>query len=183
MQESRRQFLKSAGALLFSVGGVELLLTPREARAQTASFRVFDQRQVGTLEALGEILVPGAAAAGIAYFVDSQLAADPNDCLLIARYFNLEPPYSGFYAGALASVERLSMRRHGKPFGALAESDAVALVRDISVRDPEGWEGPPAPLAYLLIRSDAVDVSYGTVEGFQRLNVPYMPHIPPPDRW
>lgn len=183
MHKGRRRFLTGAGTLIFTVGGVEVFLTPREARARAASLKILDERQSGTLELLGEILVPGAAAAGIAHFVDSQLAGDPNDCLLIARYFNLEPPYAGFYAGALAGVERLSARRHGRPFGALAEADAVSLVRDISVRDPEGWEGPPAPLAYLLIRSDAVDVSYGTVEGFQRLKIPYMPHILPPSRW
>jgi len=32
-----------------------------------------------------------------------------------------------------------------------------------------------------MVRSDAVDVVYGTVEGFERLGVPYMPHILPPD--
>lgn len=183
MQESRRQFLIGTGGLLFTVGGVELFLTPRAARARNAGFRVLDPTQAGTLEAVGEILVPGAAAAGIAHFVDSQLAADPNECLLIARYFNLEPPYAAFYAGALAAIEQQSARRHGKTFGELAEAERVALVRDFSNRDPEGWQGPPAPLAYLLLRSDAVDVRYGTVEGFQHLNIPYMPHILPPGRW
>ena len=32
-------------------------------------------------------------------------------------------------------------------------------------------------------RSDAVDVVYGTPEGFAKLGVPYMPHIMPPTSW
>ncbi len=183
MTSDRRQFLERAGCLLFTVGGASLWLTPREARARAAAHKVLDQNQVRTLEALGEILVPGAAEAGIAHFVDSQLAADPNDCLLIARYFNIEPPYLPFYAGALAGVEQLSARRHETGFGALSITDAVALLREMSAGDPQGWTGPPAALAYLVIRSDAVDVVYGTVEGFRKLNVPYMPHILPPKPW
>ena len=183
MTSDRRQFLKNAGVLLFSVGGVELWLTPAAARTRGASFRVLDAAQVRTLEALGEILAPGAREAGIAHFVDSQLAVAANDCLLIARSFNIEPPYRDFYAGALAAVEQLSQRRHKKGFDALDEDAAVALVREVSAKDPEGWAGPPAPLAYVVIRSDAVDVVYGTVEGFRRMNVPYMPHILPPTPW
>jgi len=48
---------------------------------------------------------------------------------------------------------------------------------------PEGWQGPPAPLAYHALRNDAVDVVYGTPAGLQKLGVPYMEHILPPERW
>lgn len=46
-----------------------------------------------------------------------------------------------------------------------------------------GWSGPPAPLVYFVLRSDALDVVYGTEAGFALLDVPYMPHIPPERRW
>jgi hypothetical protein len=183
MNSNRREFLRSAGCLLYSVAGADLWLTPAEARARGAAFRVLDPQQVRTLEAFGDLLAPGAREAGVAHFVDSQLTVHPNDSLLIARSFNIEPPYQGFYAGALAAVERFSEQRHRRPFDALAESEAVALVREIAAKDPDGWAGPPAPLAYVVLRSDAVDVVYGTVEGFRRLNVPYMPHILPPTPW
>jgi hypothetical protein len=34
-----------------------------------------------------------------------------------------------------------------------------------------------------LLRSDAVDVVYGTVEGYESLGIPYMAHIAPDRRW
>ena len=47
----------------------------------------------------------------------------------------------------------------------------------------EGWQGPPAPFVYLITRSDAVDVVFGTMEGYASLGIPYMAHIPPERRW
>jgi hypothetical protein len=185
MSQTRRAFVAGAGIGLlgFTVAGAPLMLTPRQARARGADFRVLTAGDVVTLEAAGEILVPGAAEAGLAYFVDQQLAADPNENLLMARYFNIEPPYVNFYRGALAGIDGLSRRRHQQAFALLPEASAVELIRDVSTGNPDGWEGPPAMLAYLLLRSDAVDVVYGTVEGFARMKIPYMPHILPPEPW
>ena len=47
----------------------------------------------------------------------------------------------------------------------------------------EGWQGPPGPFIYFLLRHDAVDVAFGTVEGIESLGTPYMPHITPEKRW
>ena len=47
----------------------------------------------------------------------------------------------------------------------------------------EGWQGPPGPFVYLLLRSDAVDVVYGTMDGYAALGFPYMPHIAPTRSW
>ena len=47
----------------------------------------------------------------------------------------------------------------------------------------DGWQGPPGALVYFVLRSDAVDVVYGTMEGYQQLGVPYMAHIAPEKRW
>ncbi|MGA8419474.1 MAG: hypothetical protein WB691_06890, partial [Pseudolabrys sp.] len=47
----------------------------------------------------------------------------------------------------------------------------------------DGWHGPTGPFVYLILRSDAVDVVYGTVEGYAALGIPYMPHIVPEKRW
>ncbi len=72
----RREFMKgaAAGALTITVGGVDAFLAARAAHAQAAPFRVFTADEAGTIEALGETLVPGARSAGVAHFVDHQLS-------------------------------------------------------------------------------------------------------------
>jgi len=79
----RRAFMQGAGigALAFTVGGVEVLLTPSEAHAQRAAFKTLTAEQVETLEALGETLVPGARQAGIANFIDHQLSIPAEEAL------------------------------------------------------------------------------------------------------
>ena len=47
----------------------------------------------------------------------------------------------------------------------------------------DGWQGPAGSFAYLVLRSDALDVVYGTMDGYESLGVPYMPHIAPVERW
>lgn len=185
MDEQRRQFIRSGslGLLAFSLGGMELLLTPQEARAKAIPFRVLKPAEVATLEALGEILLPGAREAGIAHFVDQQLAADPADCLLLIRYLDVPPPYLDVYRPALAALDAASQSAYEKTFTALNEKDAIKLVRTMGEANPEGWQGPPAPLFYFAARSDAVDVVYGTEEGFDRLGIPYMAHIRPTAKW
>lgn len=181
----RRRFIQSGGLglLAFSLGGLTLMLTPQQARARAVPFSLLKPAEVSTLEALGEILLPGARDAGIAHFVDHQLAADAADCLLLIRYLDVPPPYSDIYRPALAALDAASLLAHKKAFTALAENDAINLVRAMSTGNPEGWQGPPAPLFYFAVRSDAVDVVYGTEEGFARLGIPYMAHIRPTAKW
>ena len=64
----RRQVLQGGamGALAFTVGGVEALMSPREAHAQGAAFKVLTAQEVETIEALGDTLAVGAKKAGIA---------------------------------------------------------------------------------------------------------------------
>jgi len=80
-QVKRRDFMRGAaiGTLAFTVGGAQLLLTAREARAQSVPFRLLKANEAETLEALGETLVPGARAAGIAHFIDQQLSVTPEE--------------------------------------------------------------------------------------------------------
>ena len=80
----RRDFLRgtATGAFAFTIGGVEVLLSPREARAQNVPFRLLKADEAQTIEALGETLVPGARTAGIAHFVDQQLSVPPEEALL-----------------------------------------------------------------------------------------------------
>ncbi len=177
----RRQFVGSA--LAFSVGGAQLLLTPSEARAQGVPFRMLTREEGDALEALGETLVPGARAAGIAHFIDHQVSVPPEEALLEARIVNVKPPFINFYRAAIGAVERALQGAGGRRFALLTageQRDFVNLMRQNKV---EGWQGPPGGFVYFLLRSDAVDVVYGTMEGYAALGIPYMPHIAPLKRW
>jgi hypothetical protein len=183
---ARRALIKGAGlsALAFSVGGAEVLLTPRQAHAQNIPFRTLTAEQVETLEAMGETLVPGAKQAGIANFVDQQLSIPHGEALLEARILNVRPPYANFYRAALGAVDKASQAKNSdKKFAQLGADERTAFVDLMRQNKIDGWQGPPGPFIYLLLRSDAVDVVYGTVEGYAKLGIPYMPHIAPEKRW
>ncbi len=180
----RRSVLKS-GTLLIAclVAGQVVHLAPADAYARVATPRIFTPAQAMTLAHLGETLVPGARAGGVAEYVDAQLAATPNESLLIARYFGVVPPFRDFYAAGLAALDAAAQAAHARPFVALAQGPALALASSLLAGPPPGWTGPPAPLFYLSVRGDSVDVVYGTPAGFEALGVPYMEHILPPRRW
>jgi Gluconate 2-dehydrogenase subunit 3 len=182
---TRRAVLRGAAAatVVAVVDGVQMALGPAEARARQVQFTLLTPEEGRSLELLGEALHPGAADAGLAHFIDSQLAAAVEDSLLIARHF-LEPPYLGFYRAGLGALTAVARARHGHPFHELPPEAVPALVADLRDGKVEPWQGPPATLFYLVLRGDAADVVYATMEDFhERLDIPYMPHIVPPSRW
>lgn len=182
----RRSVLRGGalGAFLFQVGGAASWLTPAEARAAGASLKTLTAAEAATLEAFGEVLLPGARAAGIAHFIDSQISGDPEMSLLMLRYLDVPPTdHVGFYKASLAALDGYSRSSTGKAFAELSPDAAAKLVGTIAQAPPEGWRGPPSPLVYFAIRSDAVDVVYGTEAGFEKLGIPYMAHIEPPRPW
>jgi hypothetical protein len=182
----RRAFMKGAamGAFAFTVGGAEVLLTPSAARAQGVPLRTLTAAQAATLDALGETLVPGARAAGISHFVDQQISIPAEEALLEARILNVRPPYANFYRAALGAVDRSSEKlNNGRGFAQLSEAEQRSFVDNMRQNKVEGWQGPAGPFVYLLLRSDAVDVVYGTMDGYAGLGIPYMPHIAPTKRW
>ena len=144
MRVERRAFMKGAGigALAFTVGGVEVLLTPSEARAQGVPFRLLNANEGETIEALGETLVPGARKAGIAHFVDQQISVPAEEALLQARIFNVRPPFANFYRAALGAVDRGSEKVTGRKFAALSTADQRDFVNNMRQNKIEGWTGP-----------------------------------------
>src|ERR1700684_2451100 len=102
-----RGFVKGAtlGALAFTVGGVEVIMAPGEAKARNVPFRLLDAHQGDTIEAIGETLVPQAREAGIAHFIDQQLLVPPGEALLQARILNIRPPFAEFYRTAITAVD------------------------------------------------------------------------------
>ena len=181
----RRVFLKGAsmGLLAFTVGGAEVLMTPGAARAKGVPFRLLNGEEGETLEALGETLVPGAREAGFAHFIDHQVSVPPVEALLEARIVNVKPPYINFYRGAIGGVNKASLARSGKSFAALSAAEQRDFIDQLRQNKIEGWQGPPAGQVYFVLRSDAVDVVYGTMEGYESLGIPYLAHIEPDRRW
>jgi Gluconate 2-dehydrogenase subunit 3 len=182
----RRAFMQGAavGALAFTIGGANVLLTPRQARAQNVAFRTLTSAEVETLEALGEALVPGARDAGVSHFVDQQISIPAEEALLEARILNVRPPYANFYRAALAAVGRASQAQNsGRRFAALGPAEQHGFIDNMRQNKIDGWQGPAGGFVYTVLRNDAIDVVYGTMEGYAALGVPYMPHIAPTKRW
>lgn len=186
MKSDRREFLRRAGFGLVAVhtAGALQFLAPAAAHASgDYKFGVLSTSERDTLAALGEVLVPGSVDEGLCEFLDYQLGLPDADCLLMLRYLGVPPPYVDFYKAGLANVEALARSGHDQNFAQLGGEQQEALVREISHSQPAIWQGPPAPLFHFALRSDAVDVYYGTEAGFERLGVPYMAHIVPPTPW
>ena len=185
MAVDRRSFLVRSGLGVAAVGlgGATLLLSPREARARGLALRVLAPAEAKTLAAVGEVLLPGADAAGLVPYVDHQLAAAPSECLLAVRYADLAPPYATLYTRWLQALRSASETLHGKALPALepaAARDLVARLRDGTLAE---WDARDAVACYRALRSDAVDVVYGTPDGFARLGLPYLEHVAPPENW
>jgi hypothetical protein len=181
----RRAFVQGAGlgTLAFMVGGAEVLLTPRQAHAQGVPLRTLSADQAATLDALGETLVPGAKEAGITQFIDQQISIPPEQALLQARILNVRPPFANFYRAALGAVDAASNKNKGRKFAALSPAEQHDFVAAMRINKIDGWQGPPGPFVFAVLRSDAVDVVYSTMEGYAALGIPYMPHIAPTQKW
>jgi hypothetical protein len=158
-------------------------MTPAQARASDVPFRALDTGTVAVLDALGDVLLPGSAAAGLAHYIDHQLSGDPADSMLMIKYLGVPAPFADFYRVGLHAAGALARAVHGKAFADLSKEQAIGLVAKMAAGQIEGWQGPPVGLFYFVLRSDAVDVVYGTKAGFEQLGVPYMAHIEPPGRW
>ena len=184
MNASRREFIAAGvGLLTFTFAGCEKKATPAQARAQGADFHTLTADEAKTLDALGEILLPGAAAAGLSHFIDHQLSGNPADSMLMIKYLRVPAPFIDFYRAGLKGAEAASRKLFKAEVSALKPEQGSALIQNMAMGKLDGWEGPPAALFFFVLRNDAVDTMYGTPTGFEQLGVPYMPHIAPPSRW
>jgi hypothetical protein len=179
----RRELLArmGTGLVVLTIHSAWGEISPAEARARGIPLRHFSATEGQTLEALADALLPGAREAGMAHYVDDQLrSANP---LFFLKYMDYPGAYRPFYTQGLRALEQQSQLRYQRAFAQSTAEEQAALLRDLAQHTPPGWDGPPAPLFYFVTRNDAVDVYYGTLEGFARLQVPYMAHILPPERW
>lgn len=187
MKITRRSLVNKAlqGSLLcltFKIGGVSLLLTPEQARARNVPLKKLTDVQAARLDLLADAILPGSVEQGVVHFIDHQLNEDPNEALLIAKYFQVPLPYVNFYVAGTDVASKMAEERIGKPLDDLDGAEAAQLVKQMSAPGTV-VDKFPIFLFYMCLRSDAVDVVYGTPEGFKKLNVPYMEHILPPEGW
>ncbi len=187
MKLDRRTMLAGAAAGLgtfpFLVGGCTENLTPAEARHRGATLQSLTAQEARTLDAFGEVLLPGSPDRGLVHFVDHNLTVPAARNLLIIRNLDVPPPFVDFYRAGLAALEAHAQDRTGRSFAELREGEAERLVGELAKAPVAGWNGPPSPLFYFAVRSDAVDVFYGTQEGIESLGVPYMAHIAAERPW
>ena len=157
----------------FLVLGERLTLTPAEATELGFTSDVLSREQLNAIETVAEHIVPGSHRAGIAAYIDSQLNAGEHS-LLIGKYLGVD------ISGQIAFYENL------------ADNLVAALKKEQSVQEIVGalwgdalgtWEGPPSSYVLFVLRADALDVTYGTPEGFDALGIPYMAHIMPETPW
>lgn len=183
---SRRRLLQASSAFLIAagLGGGSKLLWPHEARAEGLPLDPLTAQEGAIIERLGNILVLGGGDAGLAHFLSDQLKRPHAESLLILRYLDVPPMYLDFYRAGLGAFDDSARKAYGRSFVSLAQAEAEALVRQALTTNPPGWSAPlPAPFFSFVIRADAVDVAYGTMQGFARLGVPYMGHIDPEPAW
>jgi hypothetical protein len=184
MDVQRRKLLQGSALLLaYSVGGKSLLLTPAQALAQDMPLAVLTAAQRTELEAFAEALVPGARNAGIAHYLDQQLACAAEDSLLMLRYLGVPAPYLDFYAGGLAAMANAALTLFELPVHSLNPQQAEELVRQVAADGIADWKGPPGSFFYFVLRADVTDVVYGTEQGFDNLGIPYSAHIAPARPW
>lgn len=185
MRDSRRGFLKSGGVAAGLAAASPLMpLSHAAARAEDAPLKWLTTTEARTLECIGEALAPGAARAGLCEFIDSQLSAAAEDNQLMLQYLGVgHADHPAFYRTALASIHALSQRRFDTTCVELDAAQRQALVAMLATDDTPGWQGAPASFVFFVLRSDAVDVVYGTQAGSRRLDLPYMAHIDPETAW
>ena len=153
--------------------GERVTLTPSQAAELNFTPEVLTHAELGAIEAVAEQLVPGAAGAGIAPYLDAQLRAGKHS-LLIGKYLGVDVATQvGFYKSLASNLKK-----------ALQTDPSTATVVSALWSDTQpGWEGPPASYMLFVLRADALDVTYGTPEGFEALGIPYMAHIMPETPW
>ncbi|VAX07120.1 hypothetical protein MNBD_ALPHA03-2047 [hydrothermal vent metagenome] len=174
--------------MAFLLGDGVINLTPAEAKTRKIPFRSLDQKQVSALDFLSDAIVPGAKSAGLSHFIDHQLSAPYEDNLLILRYLRVNPPFKNFYASALKAFERSARLKYNKSPLDLSEAEISEFISIMMQKNPASWstaeqEAPPAPFFYFVLRSDAIDVTYGTMSSFNSMDIPYMAHIEPSHPW
>ena len=146
---TRRHLLaRGTAAGFFMIAGQWVWLTPREAEAREFEPQILSPEQCNALSILGDALVPGAATAGLAAYIDLQLQAG-DESLLIGKYLGVDTSaQTSFYRAAADNViamidEHTSMQ---------------TVITGMADDTLTGWAGPPASYVLFVLRADALEI-------------------------
>ncbi len=182
---NRRKFIANLSSSVVALGALGIISPAGLAAADgchSKKLRVFSKSEAATYAAWGDVLAIGAAKAGVAQFVDKYLAKPYPESLLLLRLLQ-NPPFDDFYTGGIAGINQESEARFSRPFLALNDEQRNTVVNAAATSTTIAWTTPTPNFFYFVSRSDAVDVVYGTVKGFHKLDIPYLPHIRPRRPW
>jgi hypothetical protein len=188
---TRREFVRGSAAAVVAVGlwlvpgcAGEVLGRAGKKSLPTAGLRVLTADEAAVYAAWCDQLAPGAAAAGVSRYLDAQLAAPRDDAFLFLRVL-ANPPFEDFYRHGIAGIEQETRARFGggASYATLAEAQQRELIDAVAAEKTVAWKSPSPGFFFFVSRGDAIDVTYGTEAGFQRLGVPYIAHIRPPTPW
>jgi hypothetical protein len=119
----------------------------RRRLEEVPGIRFFDAREVATLEAVVERIVPQperppAERVPIVPWIDEKLHLDVRDGY---RYADLPPQREAWRTG-LAGIDEAARALHGQPFAALDDERKDAVLRRVQEGDPPGasWARLPA---------------------------------------
>ena len=128
--------------------------------------------QCTALAKLADALVPGAAAAGFAAYIDLQLQAG-DASLLIGKYLGVDTTaQTGFYQSAADNLIALASKVMS--FSDYGEGNGL--------RQPLRVDGATLSYVLFVLRADALDVTYGTPEA-GGAGYPLHGHIMPETPW
>ena len=149
---------------------------------EQANYQYLKISEAETLAAWCKTIVSGADVAGVARFVDQNLAGHQAESLLLLRYLDASD-MAGFYRKGIAGIDAESHHRFDLPFVKLSLDQQKDMIAAGVASEMEIWTDPDPNFFYFISRSDAVDVVYGTKAGFAEIGIPYLAHIPPPQPW
>jgi hypothetical protein len=106
---TRRDLLArmGTGLAVLTIGNPWEAISPSEASARGVPLRLLTAEEGRILNALAEVLLPGAGDAGVAHYVDDQLGRENPSFFL--KYMDTTDPYVEFYRNGLRSLDQVSL--------------------------------------------------------------------------
>ncbi len=160
---SRRDLLRNV-ALSATLGGLNaeaaqhvhnLAVEEKQAAGGVYRPKCFQPGEFRALQALAELIVPGAGKAGAAEFID--LLSSQNEEM------------AAIYTGGLAWLDREMERRHGSKFAAAKPAEQTALLDLIAFRRNDSPELGPGVRFFDWARRMTVDAYYTSPAGVREL--------------